>query len=90
MSVPRSLRIPFRLGIQGLQRRAAQRHWCSAKPVNPNERIDPVAKRVVAGDREFAGDALVVSLGATFAPESVPGLSTAGHNFFTLGGAASL
>lgn len=53
------------------------------------ERIDPGAKRVVAGDREFAGDALIVSLGVTFAPESVPGLPNAGHNFFTLTGAAS-
>jgi sulfide:quinone oxidoreductase len=33
---------------------------------------------------------MIVALGAELAPELVPGLAEAGHNFFTLAGATSL
>src|SRR3970282_2002458 len=33
---------------------------------------------------------MIVALGAELAPELVPGLATAGHNFYTLAGAESL
>ena len=36
------------------------------------------------------GDYLVVSLGAELAPETIPGLAEAGHNFYTLSGAENL
>lgn len=52
--------------------------------------IDPIARKVLAGGREYVGDALIVSLGAGLAPDAIPGLSAAGHNFYTLGGATSL
>jgi sulfide:quinone oxidoreductase len=68
--------------------------------------IDPVARRIgvvecLPGDAALAmppGDArtdleadyLVVSLGADLAPETIPGLAEAGHNFYTLAGAESL
>ncbi len=40
----------------------------------------------VAG-QEVAGDAIIVALGAELAPERIPGLTEAGHNFYTLDGA---
>ena len=54
------------------------------------ERIDPVERRVRVDGSELAGDSLIVALGADLAPEVVPGLAEAGHNFYTLAGAASL
>lgn len=54
------------------------------------ERIDPVGRRVRVDGSELAGDYLIVALGADLAPEAVPGLAEAGHNFYTLAGAASL
>jgi sulfide:quinone oxidoreductase len=54
------------------------------------ERIEPEARRVTAGGKAFSSDYLVVSLGADLAPEAVPGLSEAGHNFYTLAGAQAL
>jgi sulfide:quinone oxidoreductase len=54
------------------------------------ERIDPESRRVTAGGKEFSCDYLVVSLGADLAPQTVPGLSEAGHNLYTLDGAQAL
>ena len=54
------------------------------------ERIEPAEHRVVVGGRTHSGDYLVVSLGADLAPETIPGLAEAGHNFYTLAGAESL
>jgi sulfide:quinone oxidoreductase len=54
------------------------------------ERIDPVERRVRVNGSELAGDYLIVALGADLAPEVVPGIAEAGHNFYTLAGAASL
>lgn len=54
------------------------------------DRIDPEHRRVVVSGEEIAADFLVISLGATLAPESIAGLSDAGHNFYTLAGAQTL
>lgn len=69
-------------------------------------RIDPETRRVElaeanTGDdpgsrgpggvrRNLEADYLVVSLGAELAPETIPGLAEAGHNFYTLPGAETL
>lgn len=54
------------------------------------EQIDPARRAVTVGGRELAGDYMIVALGAELAPELVPGLAAAGHNFYTLAGAGSL
>jgi sulfide:quinone oxidoreductase len=51
--------------------------------------IDPVTRTVRAGGRELAGDAMIVSLGADLASDSIPGLAAAGHNLYTLEGATA-
>ncbi|MBM3270622.1 MAG: NAD(P)/FAD-dependent oxidoreductase [Candidatus Sericytochromatia bacterium] len=51
------------------------------------ESIDAARKAVRVGGRELTGDALVISLGAELAPDKIPGLREAGHNFYTLEGA---
>ena len=54
------------------------------------ERIDPAKRAIRVNGAELVGDYLVVALGAELAPELVPGLAEAGHNFYTLAGAESL
>ncbi len=54
------------------------------------ESIDPVARVARVDGRDFAADHMIVALGAELAPETVPGLAEAGHNFYTLDGAKSL
>ena len=54
------------------------------------ERIDPVLRTVQVAGATLTGDYLVIALGAELAPETIPGLATAGHNFYTLTGAESL
>ena len=54
------------------------------------EHIDPAKRTVRVAGKEFVGDYLVIALGADLAPETIPGLSEAGHNFYTLSGAESL
>jgi sulfide:quinone oxidoreductase len=54
------------------------------------ERIDPEKREVVVDGRCLAGDHLIIALGAELAPETVPGLEDAGHNFYTLAGAEAL
>lgn len=49
--------------------------------------IDPRRREVVVGGKTFSCDYLVVALGAELAPETIPGLQEAGHNFYTLSGA---
>jgi sulfide:quinone oxidoreductase len=49
-----------------------------------------LAARPGATTRDIEADFLVVSLGAELAPEAIPGLGEAGHNFYTLAGAESL
>ena len=54
------------------------------------ERIDPAARTVRVNGADTSGDYMIVALGADLAPQLVPGLAEAGHNFYTLAGAASL
>lgn len=54
------------------------------------ERIDPVARTVMVDGKALSGDYLVIALGADLAPEAIPGLAQAGHNFYSLSGAQSL
>lgn len=54
------------------------------------ERIEPEQRTVRAGGRDFAGDAVIVSLGADLAPETIPGLAAAGHNLYTVAGASAI
>ncbi|MEK7246826.1 MAG: FAD/NAD(P)-binding oxidoreductase, partial [Pseudomonadota bacterium] len=54
------------------------------------ESIDPAARVVRVDGRDFAADYLIVALGAELAPETVPGLTEAGHNLYTLEGAKTL
>jgi len=52
--------------------------------------IDPAAREVVVDERRLVGDHILIALGAELAPETIPGLAQAGHNFYTLTGAESL
>jgi sulfide:quinone oxidoreductase len=54
------------------------------------ERIDPQNRSVQVAGTTIAADYLVVALGAELAPATIPGLTEAGHNFYTLSGAQSL
>jgi sulfide:quinone oxidoreductase len=54
------------------------------------EAIDPAGRRVRIGGVDREADAIVVSLGAAYAPEAVPGLSESGRNAYTMEGAAGL
>jgi len=54
------------------------------------EAIDPASRTVTAGGRQITGDYLVVSLGADYATDAVPGLAGAGETFATLAGAQRL
>ncbi len=50
--------------------------------------IDPASKRVVTEAGTFDADILVVALGADLVPEATPGLVEAGHEFYSVPGAA--
>jgi sulfide:quinone oxidoreductase len=54
------------------------------------ENIDPEQKTVQVDGKKISADYLIVALGAEYAPETIPGLAEAGHNFYTLAGAESL
>jgi sulfide:quinone oxidoreductase len=54
------------------------------------EKIDPEARQVTVAGETLHADHLVVTLGAELAPETVPGLQDAGHNFYTEAGAERL
>ena len=54
------------------------------------QRIDPEHRLVTVGGQEISADYLVVALGAELDPASIPGLTDAGHNFYTLPGAQAL
>ncbi|MDP1830076.1 MAG: FAD/NAD(P)-binding oxidoreductase [Archangium sp.] len=54
------------------------------------ERLDPATRQVTVEGEVLTADHLIVTLGAELAPETVPGLAEAGHNFYTLAGAESL
>lgn len=52
--------------------------------------IDPAALSVEVGGQTLRGDAMVLALGADYAPELIPGLAEVGHNLYTLDGAAAI
>jgi sulfide:quinone oxidoreductase len=54
------------------------------------ETIDPVTRTVTVDSREIIADHLVVSLGADYATDTIPGLYEAGQTFATLAGAQQL
>jgi len=54
------------------------------------EAIDPARLVVTAGGREYAGDALIIALGAELAPDAIPGLAAGGHNLYTVDGATAI
>lgn len=54
------------------------------------EHIDPERREVRVAGQTIAGDYMIIALGAELAPEAIPGLAQAGHNFYTLAGASSL
>jgi sulfide:quinone oxidoreductase len=54
------------------------------------ERINPMTRHVHVAGQEIAADYLIIALGAELAPESIPGLTEAGHNFYTIDGAEAL
>jgi len=54
------------------------------------ERIDPARRAVTVDGEERVADYLVIALGAELAPETIPGLATAGHNLYSLAGAQAL
>lgn len=53
-------------------------------------RIDPQKREAVVDGQSLTGDYLVIALGAELAPETIPGLARAGHNFYTFAGAEAL
>lgn len=53
-------------------------------------RIDALARTITTTSGSMSADALIVSLGAELAPETIPGLSDGGHNLYTLEGATAL
>lgn len=54
------------------------------------ERIDPAQREAIVDGKSIRADHLIVTLGAQFAAEAIPGLAEAGHTFCTLGGASRL
>ena len=54
------------------------------------ERLDPDARAAWIDGRAYSAEHLVIALGATLAPERIPGLAEAGHNFYSLAGAETL
>lgn len=53
-------------------------------------RIDPARREVEIDGQLLAADALVVALGADYAPETIPGLAASGLNIYTLEGAGAI
>ncbi len=53
-------------------------------------RIDPQRREVEIAGEALAADALVIALGAEYAPETIPGLAQAGLNLYTMEGATAI
>ncbi|MFZ2541551.1 MAG: FAD/NAD(P)-binding oxidoreductase [Gallionella sp.] len=53
-------------------------------------RIDPVRRVVEIDGQSLAADALVIALGADYAPEAIPGLAASGLNIYTMEGAGAI
>jgi sulfide:quinone oxidoreductase len=54
------------------------------------EAIDPATRTITAAGRQITADHLIVSLGADYATDTIPGLQQAGETFATLSGAERL
>jgi sulfide:quinone oxidoreductase len=54
------------------------------------EHIDPDRRIVTVAGEALPADYLVIALGAELAPDAIPGLAQAGHNFYARSGAESL
>ena len=54
------------------------------------DEIDPLSRSVVVDGRRLAGEDLIIALGASLAPERIPGLAEAGFNFYQPEGAEAL
>lgn len=52
--------------------------------------IDPSARTVRVGEQTLRGDAMVIALGADYAPQAIPGLSESGLCLYTLAGASAI
>ncbi len=52
--------------------------------------MDPAARTVRVGEQTLRGDAVVVALGAEYAPQAIPGLAEAGLCIYTLAGATAI
>jgi sulfide:quinone oxidoreductase len=52
--------------------------------------LDPAARTVRVGDQTLHGDAIVIALGAEYAPQAIPGLADAGLCIYTLAGAMAI
>ncbi len=53
-------------------------------------RIDPRRREVEVAGELLAADALVIALGAEYAPDAIPGLAQAGLNVYTMAGATAI
>ncbi|MCR4297215.1 MAG: NAD(P)/FAD-dependent oxidoreductase [Gallionella sp.] len=53
-------------------------------------RIDPARRGIEIDGQPVAADALVIALGADYAPEAIPGLAAAGLNIYTMEGAGAI
>jgi len=53
-------------------------------------RIDPSRREAEVDGQTIAADALIIALGADYAPEAIPGLTEAGMNLYTLEGATAI
>jgi sulfide:quinone oxidoreductase len=53
-------------------------------------RIDPSRREAEIDGQTIAADALIIALGADYAPEAIPGLTDAGMNLYTMEGATSI
>lgn len=54
------------------------------------EQIDPQKRTVLVNGQPYHGDYLIIAMGADLAPETVPGLTSAGHNLYSLEGAQAI
>ncbi len=54
------------------------------------DEIDPGSRSVLVNGRHLAGDDLIIALGASLAPERIPGLVEAGFNIYEPDGAEAL
>jgi sulfide:quinone oxidoreductase len=53
-------------------------------------RIDPLTRTAQVGAKSLTGDAMIVALGADYAPETIPGLVEYGLNLYSLAGAQGI